>query len=95
MEVMKFGVVSVGEIARLREMARLVKEAHAVGRRVKAETRQALPRPEDLGDALAPQAQAEARAAAESPGALGTPVEPPVPARVQSAFRSRRRRAPG
>ena len=31
MEVMKFGVVSVGEIARLREMARLVKEAHADG----------------------------------------------------------------
>ena len=32
MEVMKFGLVSVGEIARLREMARLVKEAHADGR---------------------------------------------------------------
>src|SRR5258705_6813872 len=32
MDVMKFGVVSVGEIARLREMARLVKEAHADGR---------------------------------------------------------------
>ena len=31
MEVMKFGLVSVGEIARLREMARLVKEAHADG----------------------------------------------------------------
>ena len=32
MDVMKFGVVSVGEAQRLREMARLVKEAHAEGR---------------------------------------------------------------
>src|SRR5690349_18985716 len=31
MEVMKFGLVSVGEMARLREMARLVNEAHADG----------------------------------------------------------------
>src|SRR3954471_20325586 len=32
MDVMKFGAVSVGDATRLREMARLVKEAHAEGR---------------------------------------------------------------
>lgn len=32
MDVMKFGVVSVGEVARLREMARIVKKAHESGR---------------------------------------------------------------
>jgi hypothetical protein len=32
MDVMKFGLVSVGEAVRLREMARLVKQAHADGR---------------------------------------------------------------